>query len=221
MPNEYVIITAGGTGSRMGGEIPKQFLELKSVPVIMHSIKAFYEYSSDIKIIVVLPESQVEAWESLCRKHQFNIIHDVCTGGKTRFESVKNGMAYVDKGWVAVHDAVRPLVSRELIARCFDNARQKGNAVPAIPLTDSVREVSNDDNRQVFRERFRLVQTPQVFDSSMLQKAYGQAFRNSFTDDASVVEAFGTTIYLVDGEKRNIKITNPEDLLLAEALLKT
>ena len=218
MLDAHVVITAGGLGSRMGSEKPKQFLELNGLPVLMHSIKAFYQYSTNIKIIVTLPGMHLTAWEALCRDHHFEIPHTVCHGGETRFESVKHGLENVDEGLVAVHDAVRPLVSVELIARCFEAARDKGNAVPVIPLTDSVREVLNGESRPADRDHLRLLQTPQVFDAALLKSAYKQAFRPSFTDDANVAEAFGAKIILVEGDPRNIKITRPEDMLIAEAL---
>ena len=221
MQSEYVIITAGGTGSRMGSEKPKQFLELNGLPVLMHSIRAFYQYSADIKIIVTLPEMHIADWKILCQGHHFEIPHSVCPGGETRFESVRRGLDHVEEGLVAIHDAVRPLVSHELITRCFENAREMGNAVPVIPLSDSVREVLNSESRPTDREHLRLVQTPQVFDAALLKSAYRLAYRSSFTDDASVAEAFGLKLHLVEGDPRNLKITRPDDMLIAEALIKS
>jgi 2-C-methyl-D-erythritol 4-phosphate cytidylyltransferase len=217
MPKEYAIITAGGTGSRMGSDVPKQFLELKGVAVIVHSIKAFQQYSPDINIVIVLPDGAVEHWTEIAKK--YGIDAKTCMGGETRFDSVKNGLELIDDGLVAVHDAARPLVTPALISQCFLVAAQEGNAVPVIPLTDSMRELSNDISRPAERERFKLVQTPQVFEASLLKKAYEQAYRSSFTDDATVVEAFGAKIHLVDGEKSNIKITTKTDMLIAKALL--
>ena len=221
MPTQYVIITAGGMGSRMGTSTPKQFLELNGTPVIMHSILAFLNYSESIKLILVLPENSVSDWKELCIKHQFNVDHEFCPGGKTRFESVKNGLEHVDdEGLVAVHDAVRPLASQSLIKRCFEEASLHGNSVPAIPLKDSVRETSGNDNRSVDRNKFMMIQTPQVFDTLRIKKAYEQAYRTSFTDDATVVESVGVKINLVEGEHSNIKITTKEDLALAETLIR-
>lgn len=214
---EYVIITAGGTGSRMGSEVPKQFLELNDVPVIVHSIRAFKQYSPNIAIVVVLPDGAVDHWEEIAEK--YDIDAKTCIGGDTRFASVKSGLELVGDGLLAVHDAARPMVTPALISRCFLEAAQQGNAVPVIPLTDSVRELSNDISRPAERERFRLVQTPQVFDTSLLKKAYEQAYRSSFTDDATVAEAFGTKIHLVEGEWSNIKITTKGDMLIAKALI--
>lgn len=221
MPDKYVIITAGGMGARMGSTTPKQFLELNKMPVIMHSIRAFIDYSRSLKLILVLPDIFIAEWGKLCRKHDFTVEHEVCSGGETRFQSVKNGLKYVDeKGLVAIHDAVRPVVSLSLIDRCFEEASQKGNAIPAMPLKDSVREISGDENRPVDREKFRLMQTPQVFETSLIKRAYDQAYRASFTDDATVVESMGITINLIDGESKNIKVTTPDDMIIAGAFLK-
>jgi len=221
MSDQYVIITAGGSGTRMGTSIPKQFLEINGLPVIMHCIQAFLNYSENINLILVLPSKDTDYWKELCRRHQFNINHKVCVGGETRFESVKNGLELVDgDGLVAVQDAVRPLASQQLINRCFEIASLHGNAVPAIPLKDSFREISGNESRPVDRSKFVLIQTPQVFDIVQIKTAYDQAYRTSFTDDATVAESAGVKINLVEGEPSNIKITTKEDLVLAEALLR-
>jgi 2-C-methyl-D-erythritol 4-phosphate cytidylyltransferase len=221
MPNEYVIITAGGKGSRMGSDTPKQFMELNGLPVILHTIKAFADYSSNISFVLVLPEDCMDDWAKVVEEFPQNIDYVVCPGGETRFDSVKNGLGMIDgDGMVAIHDAARPLLSVTLISDCFLLAAQKGNAIPVIPLQDSMREISGDESRPVERDKFRLVQTPQVFDVSLIKKAYEQAFRTSFTDDATVAEAFGAKINLLDGEKKNIKITSPEDMLIAKAYLE-
>ena len=217
MSKEYVIVTAGGSGTRMGSDMPKQFMDLNGIPVIVHSINAFKQYSSDINIIVVLPEGTVDLWTEIAEKFEFDA--KTCTGGDTRFASVKNGLELVgDEGMVAVHDAARPMISPALISHLYLEAAQHGNAVPVLPLTDSIRELSGEVSRPAERDRLRLVQTPQVFEAGLLKKAYEQAYRSSFTDDATVAEAFGAKIHLVEGEKRNIKITTREDLLIAEAL---
>jgi len=215
---EYVIITAGGKGTRMGSDVPKQFLDLQGVPVIVHSIRAFKQYSSNISIIVVLPDGAIDHWTEIAEKYEIGA--KTCMGGDTRFASVKNGIELIsDTGLVAIHDAARPMVSAALISKCFLDAAQHGNAVPVLPLSDSIRELSGEISRPADRDRFRLVQTPQVFDVSVIEKAYQQAFRTSFTDEATVAEAFGTKIHLVDGEKRNIKITTGEDLMVASSFL--
>jgi 2-C-methyl-D-erythritol 4-phosphate cytidylyltransferase len=221
---KYVIIVAGGTGNRFEGPIPKQFVELCGKPVIMHSIEAFYHYNSDIEIIVVLPENQIEYWKLLCVKFHFVINHKTITGGKERFFSVKNGLKYVSRvALVAIHDGVRPLIDFKTIDSCFKMAELEGNAIPVIELTDSVREIKSDrSSLHVDRKKFRLIQTPQVFQTPLILKAFEQEFSYSFTDDASVLEAMvPNSIKLVDGNKQNIKITTKEDLLYAEAILKS
>jgi len=221
MYKEYVIITAGGKGNRMGSGIPKQFMELAGLPVILHSIRAFFDYSNSIRCILVLPEESMDEWKQIMESHPPGVEYELCYGGETRFDSVKAGLELINgDGLVAIHDAVRPLVSTSLIKECFDLASRKGNAVPVLPLADSVREISGEESRPVDRDKFRIVQTPQVFEVSLIKKAYQQAYRDSFTDDACVLESFGSKIYLLDGEKRNIKITTPDDMIAAEAFLK-
>lgn len=215
-----VIVVAGGKGLRMGGEIPKQFFLLKDYPVIMHTIDKFTSAYKDIKVIVVLPENQVEYWKSLCEKHQFKTIHQIATGGETRFHSVKSGLNLVKEGIVAVHDAVRPLVSELTINRCFQEAEKSGNAIPVIPMNDSIRKVDGKVSSHVNRESFKTVQTPQVFQTTLLKQAFQQGFQDSFTDDASVIEAIGVRVNLVPGNFENIKITRPIDLQMAEVFFK-
>jgi 2-C-methyl-D-erythritol 4-phosphate cytidylyltransferase len=220
-PEKYAIITAGGKGERTGLPFPKQFMELKGLPLIMHSIYAFLAYSPKIKLIVVLPAGMGKSWEELCRKYRFEHVHTVCTGGETRFHSVRNGLAHAESGsLVAIHDAARPLVSTALISRCFSMAAQKGTAVPVIPQTDSVREVIGKENRRVDRSRLVMVQTPQVFETNLIKAAYEQPWDPSFTDDACVLEAGGERIWLVEGEARNIKVTTKTDLAVAGALMR-
>ncbi|MEN8223960.1 MAG: 2-C-methyl-D-erythritol 4-phosphate cytidylyltransferase [Bacteroidota bacterium] len=222
MPEKYVIITAGGVGTRMGSSIPKQFMELHNMPVILHSMKAFLNYSDSVKLILVLADELIGDWESLCTKYNIAEMHQVVAGGDTRFQSVKNGLELLgDHGLVAIHDAARPLVSPSLIEQCFREAEIQGNAVPVVPLKDSIREVREGDNRPVDRGAFRLMQTPQVFKSTIIKKAYDQAYRPSFTDDATVAESIGVRINLLAGEEINIKITTREDMLIAESLFKS
>jgi len=221
MHKENVIITAGGSGVRMGSDIPKQFMELKGLPVIMHTIKAFARYSSDINIILVLPEDGMDEWDRILKKYPPDVTFHLGSGGEKRFDSVKNGLELVEgDGLVAIHDAVRPLVSSRLISKCFQTAAKEGNAIPVIPLQDSMRELNGEENRPANRDVYRLVQTPQVFEISLIKKAYEQAYRSSFTDDATVAEALGAKIHLVEGEKQNIKITTQEDFLIAKAHLE-
>ncbi|MFT6716945.1 MAG: 2-C-methyl-D-erythritol 4-phosphate cytidylyltransferase [Saprospiraceae bacterium] len=215
---KYVVIVAGGKGLRMGGEIPKQFFLLKGRPVLMHTIEKFTSTYSDINVIVVLPENQATYWKSLCKEHEFTVVHKITVGGNTRFHSVKNGLDLVSDGLVAIHDAVRPLVSKQTIETCFNEAEKMGNAVPVIPINDSMRQLQYEINKHVDREQFKIVQTPQVFQTSILKKAIEQGYQEYFTDDASVIEANRITVNLVEGNFENIKITRPSDLKMAEFL---
>jgi 2-C-methyl-D-erythritol 4-phosphate cytidylyltransferase len=215
-----VVIVAGGSGKRFGSELPKQFLDIAGKPVLMHTILKFYDAYPNIRIVVVLPEAHHETWASLCSEHNFEIEHEVVKGGKERFDSVKNGLEKV-RGCeiIGVQDGVRPLASTKLIQTCYETAFSYGACVPAIPVADSLRKGDKTNNAPINREGLFRVQTPQVFRSSWLQKAYEQPFDGSFTDDASVVEKAGHKIILVDGEESNIKITRQEDLKLAEFYL--
>ncbi|MCC9168951.1 2-C-methyl-D-erythritol 4-phosphate cytidylyltransferase [Pontibacter harenae] len=219
---EYAIVVAGGTGTRMQQAVPKQFIEVAGKPILMHTLERFYSYNPDIRLIVVLPENQQEAWRQLCRKHTFKLFHMVVAGGATRFGSVNNGLDLVQgEAVVAVHDGVRPFVAIETIAEAFKTAAQYGNAIVAVSPKDSIRELDSENSRAVDRAKYKLVQTPQCFKASILRKAYEQPEQPYFTDDASVVEQLGEEIKLVEGSYRNIKITTPEDLVLAEAFAKS
>ena len=218
---KYVIIVAGGSGSRMKSDIPKQFLELDGKPMLMHTINAFYQYDSEITIIVVLPKAQFIFWEELCAVYKYRVPHLKAPGGKTRFDSVKNGLALINEdGLVAVHDGVRPFVSIQLIDRVFTIAEISGNAVPFITPQDSVRLAYKTDNNIVERENVCLIQTPQCFYSDLLKRAYNKPYNYDFTDDASVVTAVGEKINLVGGCYENIKITTTHDLHMAEFHIK-
>lgn len=217
---KHIIIVAGGKGLRMGGEIPKQFLPIGGIPVLMRTIEAFYSYDSSIHIILVLPVSQQAYWKELCETYRFALKHDVADGGETRFHSVKNGLALVDgDGWVGVHDGVRPFVSKEVVAKCYSAAIEKKAVVPVIDVVETVRFLTDGGSETVPRSKYKLVQTPQVFDIKLLKEAYNQKFSDSFTDDASVVEAMGYTVFLVEGNRENIKLTTPFDLKIAEVLV--
>lgn len=217
---KFVVLVAGGSGSRMQSALPKQFMLLANKPVLMHSIQAFYKYDKSIHIVVVLPTAQLEQWETICREHNFQIPHQTIKGGATRFHSVQQGLTLVNTGsLVAVHDGVRPLVSQETISAVFTEAEKNGNAVPCIPLNDSIREVNKDTNRALMRENFRLIQTPQCFQSNILKKAMLQPYRDGFTDCASVVESDGVKINLVTGNTENIKLTTPADFIIASAYI--
>lgn len=215
-----VIIVAGGKGLRMGGDLPKQFIQIGGKPVLMRTIDAFHSYDENIHIVLVLPLSHHDYWKQLCLDYGFRIPHQVVTGGDTRFQSVKNGLSLIKEGLVAVHDGVRPFVSQHLIKRSYEAAEAHEAVIPVIPSTDSLREITIDGNsRIVDRSRIRLVQTPQVFKVRLLKEAYSTDFKDEFTDDASVVEAMGEQIFLVEGETTNIKITTPFDLKIGETIL--
>lgn len=204
----------------MGGELPKQFLSVAGKPVLMHTLERFHSYDSEMRIVVVLPLEQQRFWKELCVKHAFSVPHLLAPGGGTRFHSVRNGLEKtVAQGVIGVHDGVRPFVSHEVIARCFQEAEQKGAVIPAIPLTDSLRKLQPlGGSDAVNRAEYCLVQTPQVFRATVLHAAYAQPFIESFTDDASVVERCGYPVALTAGNPENIKITHPLDLQLAELL---
>lgn len=217
--NKHVIIVAGGKGLRMGGEISKQFLPIGGVPLLMRTIRAFYAYDASIHIILVLPVSQQAYWKELCDTYHFTLPHDIADGGATRFHSVKNGLALVEgNGLVGVHDGVRPFVSQEVIAGCYTAAETQKAVIPVTDVAETVRHLTDGGSETVPRSRYKLVQTPQVFDVRLLKQAYAQEYTDAFTDDASVVEAMGGTIHLVPGNRENIKLTTPFDLKIAEVL---
>lgn len=221
--DRYAILVAGGKGLRMGSDIPKQFLPLRGRPVLMHTIDVFRRTYPDIHIILVLPREQQDYWRQLCGQHGYDVEVCVADGGETRFHSVRNGLSLIPdnaRGVVGVHDGVRPFVSPETIRRCFESAEEFGAVVPVVPVVETVRQVLADGSSMtVDRNAYRLVQTPQTFDIQLLKKAYGQPFDPFFTDDASVVEAMGHPIKLVEGNNENIKLTNPADLKLAEGMV--
>ncbi|MDN5285927.1 MAG: 2-C-methyl-D-erythritol 4-phosphate cytidylyltransferase [Mucilaginibacter sp.] len=218
----YAIIVAGGSGSRMQSAVPKQFLLLNGLPVLMHTIRAFEQTCLTPDIILVLPASYHAYWQQLCDVHEFNTPHLLIAGGATRFHSVKNGLDQIphDDALIAVHDAVRPLTSRQIIETSYQHAEKYGNAVTAVKSRDSVRQVINGNSVSLLRDQIYLVQTPQIFKAGLLKKAYEQPYSEKFTDDAGVVEQYGVEIQLTDGDYQNIKITFPEDIAIAELLLK-
>ncbi|MFZ9847375.1 MAG: 2-C-methyl-D-erythritol 4-phosphate cytidylyltransferase [Flavobacteriales bacterium] len=217
--NKAIIIVAGGSGSRMKSDIPKQFMLLKGKPLILHTIEKFHQALPSCKIIVVLPSTQMTYWEELKKQYSFSIAVETAAGGKSRFESVKNGMQLISEECVVgVHDAVRPLISVENIQLLFNEAENKGNAIPFIPCKDSLREINNNENKAVAREKYVLIQTPQCFKWSLIKEGYNGEELSSFTDDASVFEHLGGKINLVQGDERNIKITYPVDFQFAELI---
>lgn len=218
--DKLAIIVAGGSGQRMGAAIPKQFLDLGGRPVLMRTIDAFLQIEG-MRVVLVLPHAQRAAWDELCARHSYAPNIDIANGGETRFHSVKNGIGlWRGERLIGVHDGVRPLVSQETIARCYAEADTFGTAVPALPSVESVRLVASDgSNRAIDRREVMLIQTPQVFNAEMLISAYNQPFTPLFTDDASVVEATGKPIHLTLGQHGNIKLTTPDDMRAAEAML--
>ena len=219
---KYIIIVAGGKGLRMGGDIPKQFLPVCGKPVLMRTLEAFHVYDASIHLILVLPVSQQAYWKQLCEEYQFDLVHEIANGGETRFHSVKNGLALVkEDGLVGVHDGVRPFVSQEVISRCYEEAVSLKAVIPVIGVVETVRHLTEEGSETVPRDQYKLVQTPQVFDVALLRRAYQQEYTDLFTDDASVVEALGEKVYLVEGNRENIKLTTPFDLKLAELLCLT
>jgi 2-C-methyl-D-erythritol 4-phosphate cytidylyltransferase len=219
----YAIIVAGGKGSRMGSKLPKQFHNLNGIPLLMHTLRIFHLFDKNMQLILVLPSAHFNTWNQLCKDFSFDIEHKLAEGGPERFHSVKSGLKLVvhDDALVAVHDAVRPLVNKEVINSVYKDAAYYGNAVPVIRINASVREWNGPDNISVDRSNLYLVQTPQCFKASILKKAYLQSYREEFTDDASVVENDGQKIHLVNGNPENIKITTRSDLLFAEAVLNS
>lgn len=213
------LIVAGGNGTRMGAALPKQFLLLLGRPVVMHTLEAFHQTGA--LLVLVLPVHQFDHWKMLCETHHFDLPHQLVAGGDTRFQSVKNGLEVIaDDGLVAIHDGVRPCIAADVIEGAYLLAEQKGNAVAAVKLKDSIRVTDGEDNHSVNREYYWLIQTPQTFQSRLIRSAYEQASHAQFTDDASVLEAAGFAIHLTPGDYRNIKITTPEDLLVAEVFLR-
>jgi 2-C-methyl-D-erythritol 4-phosphate cytidylyltransferase len=216
---KYVIIVAGGSGSRMSNVVPKQFLLLKGLPILMHTINRFAKIE-DLNIILVLPDSQTQYWKELCEEYNFHTSHAIAIGGSTRFESVKNGLALVTSdSLIAVHDGVRPLISIALINRIFEATNTEKAVILVTPMSESLRHIKDKVSIALNRNEYRLVQTPQCFKSEILKQAYLQTYTDNFTDDASVVESMGIKVYLIEGEVSNIKITTPQDLIIAEALL--
>jgi len=225
---DYIIIVAGGKGLRMGSDIPKQFLPIGGKPVLMRTLERFRAYSTDLQIILVLPEAQQDYWRKLCEDYHFDVNYQLANGGQTRFHSVQNGLALVPddaEGVVGVHDGVRPFPSIEVIRNCYETARTAKAVIPVIPVVETVRQLFSNGqqdlrtSKTVPRDEYRLVQTPQTFDIQLLKAANRQPYNDGFTDDASVVESYGHDITLVEGNRENIKITTPYDLKIAEVLI--
>ncbi|MGB3467900.1 MAG: 2-C-methyl-D-erythritol 4-phosphate cytidylyltransferase [Cyclobacteriaceae bacterium] len=218
---KYAVIVAGGKGLRMNSELPKQFMELEGIPVLMRTVNAFFFAERSVQIILVLPEAHHDYWDKLVRKHNFTIPHQVVSGGSTRFQSVRNGLQaiQVNEGVVAIHDGVRPLVSADVINMTYDVASREGSAVTVVPSKDSIRRKTDGGSESVARSDYLLVQTPQTFRISLIKNAYDREEQVSFTDDASVFEGAGEMVSLVNGDYKNLKLTTPEDMIIAACLL--
>jgi 2-C-methyl-D-erythritol 4-phosphate cytidylyltransferase len=214
------IIVAGGTGKRMGATVPKQFLLLKGRPLLCWTIEAFQRFDPAMSIVLVLPGDQIPVWGALCINFHFDVPHQVVAGGEERFHSVRNGLACVaHDGLVAVHDGVRPLLSADLIASCFAAADEHSAAIPVVPISSSVRELTAEGSEAIDRSRLRAVQTPQCFRAALLRRAFELPYDPAFTDEATLVERLGVEVHLVEGEEQNIKVTTPFDLKVAEAVM--
>ncbi len=217
---EYAIVVAGGIGKRMKSSRPKQFLELGGLPMIMHTLNCFFSYSRSVQLTLVLPEEEITLWPELCDTYQFELTVRIVVGGPTRFESVKSGLRTIgDDGLVAVHDGVRPFVSPEIIDASYRSAAKYGSGVVAVSLTDSIRKVDEIKSLSVSRDHYRLVQTPQTFQTGLIKEAYDMAPGTQFTDDASVFEKAGNVVALVEGSYENFKVTNQTDLLRARSFV--
>ncbi|MFM7636632.1 MAG: 2-C-methyl-D-erythritol 4-phosphate cytidylyltransferase [Crocinitomicaceae bacterium] len=219
MASRSVIITAGGIGKRMDSDLPKQFLLLGTKPILMHTIELFYRFDENIEILLTLPADWRGYWETLVEKHYFRVPHLVISGGEERFDSIKNALKRVTGEVVAVHDGVRPFTSQAVIKSCFQELEKYEVVVPAIPIKESIRQVTNDKNFSVKRDEFRLIQTPQCFRSQVLKTLYEQPYNTSFTDDASLAEKMNIPVHLLPGNEENIKITTRLDMLIAETLI--
>ena len=214
-----VIITAGGIGARMNASLPKQFLLINELPLLMYTIELFYQFNPKSQIILTLPDDWIEYWEDQLVEHDFEIPHRLITGGKERYHSIKNALRYCQSEFVAVHDGVRPLVSNETLARCFEAVRKNDAVIPVMPVSESLRKKEANHSHAVDRSQYLIVQTPQCFRTSVLKKAYEKEYHDTVTDDACLVEEAGYQITLVDGNPENIKITRQSDLRLAEMFL--
>ena len=218
---EYALIVAGGKGTRIKSDIPKQFIELLGKPILFHTLEAFFRYSEKISVVLVLPEDDFDRWNQICKKFNFTKPVILQRGGATRFQSVRNGLDKIDgEGLVAIHDGVRPLVSEDIIGASFRLAAIHQCAVAAVRLKESLRMTDQNNTQSVDRSRFRLIQTPQTFDVQLIKNAYQIKEDHSLTDDASVAEKAGHLISLFEGSFANIKITTAEDLVIAEALMR-
>ena len=217
----YALIVAGGSGSRMQSNVPKQFMKLGDKPVLLHTLEAFHNFDRNIQLVLVLPATEISLWKEIRKEREVKIPHAIVEGGASRFQSVKQGLALVPpEALVAIHDGVRPFIQKETLEQAYAMAAEKGAAITTVPLKESIRRVSGEGSKAEDRSNFYIVQTPQIFQARLIKKAYRQEESSRFTDCASVAEAAGHEVFMVEGSYSNIKITSPEDMLLAEALLK-
>jgi 2-C-methyl-D-erythritol 4-phosphate cytidylyltransferase len=214
------IITAGGIGKRMNSVLPKQFLELGNKPILLVTLENLHAFDSQAEFIITLPTDWMDYWKEILTKHSCTIPHQVISGGQERFHSIKNALEAASGEVIAIHDGVRPFVSHQTLERLFQNLNSNKAVIPVFSIKESLRKIDISETEHVNRDNFKLVQTPQCFERTVIIEAYQQDFNNTFTDDASVVEANGCTIAWVDGNEENIKITSPFDLLVAQTLLK-
>ena len=215
-----VIIVAGGSGSRMKSNTPKQFIAINGKPLLQYTIDRFFNWNPNIDLVLVLPETEIDTWKNLVAKNKYSMNYRICGGGKERFDSVKNGLDLLENELIMIHDGVRPFVSDPTLDRCLDTVNSSGSAIPVVPLVDSIRKITNDTSQPVDRTSLRLIQTPQCFKKEWLKKAYQQSFSVDFIDDASVIQKAGFPINLVEGNRENIKITTIDDLKLIEFYLR-
>jgi 2-C-methyl-D-erythritol 4-phosphate cytidylyltransferase len=215
-----IIITAGGIGKRMGSSIPKQFIEIANLPLLMHTINCFYSFDSTCQIIVTLPEDWKDFWTELIKKHEFKVPHIVIDGGIERYDSIKNALTRCANEIVGVHDGVRPLVNHSTIGRCLKLVKEKGTAIPTLTLKESLRKINEGTTESVERKNYLSVQTPQFFTKKIIEKAYNIPFHSAITDDASLVEEAGFKIEITEGNEENIKVTTPFDLQIINLFIK-
>ena len=215
------IITAGGIGSRMGSEVPKQFLEINGLPILIHTLKNIYEFNPEAQLIVTLPKNYFDFWKELLVKNGFQINHELVEGGRERYHSIQNALEIATGDFIAIHDGVRPFVSHSTMERLFENLSDYEAVIPVVSMKESIRKITTVGSEHVDRKEFKTVQTPQCFTRDVIIKAYQQKFNTSFTDDASIVEATGKKIKLIEGNEENIKITSPLDLLVAKSIMKS
>ena len=220
MVTHSIIITAGGIGKRMGSEIPKQFIEICGKPILLHTLELFYLFDSSMELFITLPEDWKSYWNEILEKNNCTIPHQVISGGEERYHSIQNALQYCSGKYISVHDGVRPLVSASTLKKCFEALENHPAVVPVLNVKESIRQLENGTSNAVNRNEFKLIHTPQCFHATILKEAYLQTFHEGITDDASLVEANGVSIHLVESNEENIKITTPNDLKIAELFIQ-